>query len=97
MSEMERDLGTKVEWIAVDHWNTEHPHVHVIVRGKGDDGQDLVISRDYISHGLRTRAEHLVTLELDPGPIWRSPRTRRASGRNLTVYLQLRLRPMIKS
>src|SRR3984893_2388443 len=66
MTEMERDLGTKLDWIAVDHWNTEHPHVHVIVRGKGDNGRDLVISRDYISHGLRARAEHLVTLELGP-------------------------------
>jgi type IV secretory pathway VirD2 relaxase len=66
MNEMGRDLGTKLEWTAVDHWNTEHPHVHVIVHGKGDDGWDLVISRDYISHGLRARAEHLVTLELGP-------------------------------
>jgi hypothetical protein len=61
-----RDLGTKLEWTAVPHWNTEHPHIHFIVRGKGDDGRDLVISRDYISHGLRARAEHLVTLELGP-------------------------------
>jgi type IV secretory pathway VirD2 relaxase len=66
IAEMERDLGTKLDWTAVDHWNTEHPHVHVIVRGKGDDGRDLVISRDYISHGLRARAEQLVTLELGP-------------------------------
>jgi len=66
MGEMERDLGTKLDWTAVPHWNTEHPHIHVIVRGKGDDGRDLVISRDYISHGMRARAEHLVTLELGP-------------------------------
>jgi type IV secretory pathway VirD2 relaxase len=66
MTEMERDLGTRLDWTAVDHWNTEHPHVHILVRGKGDDGRDLVISRDYISHGLRGRAEHLVTLELGP-------------------------------
>jgi type IV secretory pathway VirD2 relaxase len=66
MSEMERDLGTKLDWTAVGHWNAEHPHIHVIVRGKGDDSRDLVISRDYISHGLRGRAEHLVTLELGP-------------------------------
>jgi hypothetical protein len=43
ISEMERDLNTKLDWTAVDHWNTEHPLVHVIVRGKGDDGRDLVI------------------------------------------------------
>jgi type IV secretory pathway VirD2 relaxase len=66
MSEMECDLGTKLDWTAVDHWNTEHPHVHLIVRGKTDDGRDLVISRDYISRGMRARAEHLVTLELGP-------------------------------
>ncbi len=22
-----------LDWVAVDHWNTEHPHVHLIVRG----------------------------------------------------------------
>jgi type IV secretory pathway VirD2 relaxase len=61
-----RDLGTKLDWTAVDHWNSEHPHIHVLVRGKADDGRDLVIARDYISHGMRARAEHLVTLELGP-------------------------------
>jgi type IV secretory pathway VirD2 relaxase len=66
MAEMDHDLGTKLDWTAVDHWNTEHPHVHVILRGKADTGRDLVISRAYISHGMRARAEHLVTLELGP-------------------------------
>jgi type IV secretory pathway VirD2 relaxase len=64
MTQAERDLGTKLEWVAVDHWNTENPHIHVIVRGRGDDGHDLVIARDYISRGLRARAGHLVSLEL---------------------------------
>ncbi len=52
MKDAERDLDTKLDWIAVDHWNTDHPHIHVLVRGKADDGQDLVISRDYISRGF---------------------------------------------
>src|SRR5271166_1008077 len=47
----ERDLGTKLDWVGVDHWNTDNPHIHVIVRGKGDDGRDLVIARDYIGQG----------------------------------------------
>jgi type IV secretory pathway VirD2 relaxase len=64
MTQSERDLGTKLEWVAVDHWNTENPHIHVIVRGRGDNGHDLVIARDYISRGLRARAGNLVTLEL---------------------------------
>jgi type IV secretory pathway VirD2 relaxase len=66
MTQAQRDLGTKLDWVAVDHWNTEHPHVHLIVRGVADDRRDLVISRDYISEGLRARAGHLVTLELGP-------------------------------
>jgi len=65
MADAERDLDTRLDWIAVDHWNTDNPHVHVLVRGRAD-GQDLVISRDYISRGLRTRAEERVTLELGP-------------------------------
>ena len=66
MIDAERDLGTKLDWIAVDHWNTDHPHIHVLVRGRADDGRDLVISRDYISRGFRARAEERVTLELGP-------------------------------
>lgn len=66
MAQAEKDLGTKLEWVGVDHWNTDNPHVHVIVRGRADDGQDLVIDRDYIKSGLRDRAQDLVTLELGP-------------------------------
>lgn len=66
MANAECDLGTRLEWVAVDHWNTEHPHVHELVRGRADDGQDLVISRDYIREGMRARAQQLLTLELGP-------------------------------
>jgi type IV secretory pathway VirD2 relaxase len=64
MSQMEKDLGTRLDWVAIDHWNTDNPHVHVILRGRTDDGQDLVISRDYIKEGIRARAQDLVTMEL---------------------------------
>jgi len=66
MAQAEKDLGTRLDWVAVDHWNTDHPHVHVLIRGVADDGRDLVIDRDYITKGLRQRAEALVSLELGP-------------------------------
>jgi type IV secretory pathway VirD2 relaxase len=66
MARAERDLGTTLDWVAVDHWNTDNPHVHILVRGQADDGRDLVFSRDYISRGFRARAEDLVQLELGP-------------------------------
>ena len=34
MADAERDLGTKLDWVAVDHWNTDNPHIHVLVRGQ---------------------------------------------------------------
>jgi type IV secretory pathway VirD2 relaxase len=66
MKDAERDLGTRLDWVAVDHWNTDNPHIHVLVRGRLDNGKDLVISRDYISRGFRLRAAELVGLELGP-------------------------------
>lgn len=66
MAQMEVDLGTKLDWVAVDHFNTGHPHTHIIVRGKDDRGENLVIARDYISSGLRERAAELVSLDLGP-------------------------------
>ena len=66
--QMETDLGARLDWVAVDHWNTDNPHVHLLMRGVDDAGADLVISRDYISHGLRSRAEELVGIELGPRP-----------------------------
>jgi type IV secretory pathway VirD2 relaxase len=66
MADAERDLGTQLDWVAVDHWNTDNPHVHVLIRGQANDGKDLVISRAYISRGFRDRAAERVTLELGP-------------------------------
>lgn len=66
MGDMARDLEIELDWVAVDHWNTDNPHVHILVRGRADDGGDLIIDRDYISHGLRGRAQARATLELGP-------------------------------
>lgn len=61
---MESDLGTELEWIAVAHHNTQHPHVHIAVRGLRADGQSLRLSRDYVKHGIRSIAEDLCTRQL---------------------------------
>ena len=66
MARMEEDLGTKLDWVAVDHFNTGHPHTHIILRGRDDRGQDLIIAREYIAQGMRERAAELVDLDLGP-------------------------------
>src|SRR6195256_4413190 len=64
MQQMEGDLGTKLDWIAVDHCNTGQPHSHILVRGVTEDGKTLNIAGDYIAYGIRERASEIVTLEL---------------------------------
>jgi type IV secretory pathway VirD2 relaxase len=66
MQRMEADLGTSLDWVAVDHWNADNPHTHIVLRGKDDTGKDLIISRDYIAHGMRERAAGLATEWLGP-------------------------------
>jgi type IV secretory pathway VirD2 relaxase len=68
MRQMEADLGTSLEWMAVDHFNTGHPHTHIVVRGRDDLGADLIIAEDYLTHGLRLRAQERLTLELGLEP-----------------------------
>ncbi|WP_234263294.1 relaxase/mobilization nuclease domain-containing protein [Hydrogenophaga sp. NFH-34] len=66
MAQMEADLGTRLDWVAVDHWNTDNPHTHVVLCGKDDTNKDLIISRDYIAEGMRHRAAELATEWLGP-------------------------------
>ena len=46
MQRMEVDLQTRLDWVAVDHWDTDNPHTHIVLRGRADNGQDLVIAPD---------------------------------------------------
>ncbi len=66
MAGLERKLGTKLEWLAIDHWDTDNPHTHVLVRGKRADGQDLFIPSRLISSGIREHAQEIVTRVLGP-------------------------------
>lgn len=66
MAKMEQDLGTTLDWVAVDHFDTGHPHTHLLVRGATEDGKVLNIAGDYIAHGIRGRASEIMTRWLGP-------------------------------
>jgi type IV secretory pathway VirD2 relaxase len=66
VSTVERDLGRKLEWAAVNHYDTDHPHAHLVIRGVDQEGRELRLDRAYISRGLRWRAQELATQELGP-------------------------------
>jgi type IV secretory pathway VirD2 relaxase len=76
MARMEADLGTRLDWVAVDHWNTDNPHTHIVLRGKDDTGRDLIIAQAYLTRGLRERAAELATE-------WLGPRTEQEIQRTL--------------
>jgi type IV secretory pathway VirD2 relaxase len=65
MSQMEKDLGTKLDWVAVDHWNTDNPHVHIILRGVPMTGRTSS-SRATTSRKACAPARDLITQELGP-------------------------------
>ncbi len=66
MARMEEDLATHLDWVAVDHYNTGHPHTHILLRGRDERDNDLIIARDYITTGMRERAAEIVSLDFGP-------------------------------
>jgi type IV secretory pathway VirD2 relaxase len=56
MADLEKQAGKPLEWMAIDHHNTDNPHVHVMLRGRGLD-----LAPDLVRSGLRTIAEDQAT------------------------------------
>jgi hypothetical protein len=73
MMQMEQDLGTRLDWVAVDHCNTGHPHTHIIVRGKDEKGRDLVIGREYLTRGSASAPPSLYRWTWGRAPTSKSP------------------------
>jgi type IV secretory pathway VirD2 relaxase len=57
MVQMEGDLETILDWVAIDHYNTRHPPTSIVIRGVTDQGnQRLHCARDPTP---RTRDRHI--------------------------------------
>ena len=65
MARAEAELGSRLQWVAVDHHDTDNPHTHLILRGRRGagkfGGQDLVLPKDFVRHGLRDIARDVAT------------------------------------
>jgi hypothetical protein len=64
MGQVEKDTGRRLIWAAVNHYNTDHPHAHIVVRGVDRDGDEFRIDRGYLADGMRWRAQEILTREL---------------------------------
>ncbi len=64
VAQMEKDLGTKLQWVAADHYDTDNPHVHLAIRGVDEHGRVLEVNPKYIKEGVRQRAREAVTKQI---------------------------------
>ena len=64
MKSLQEDINTPVKWFAIEHQNTDTPHVHIVIRGITPKGHDLRIDKSYIKEGARNRAKKLATQAL---------------------------------
>lgn len=58
---MQEDLQTTLQWAAIDHYNTDQPHIHLIIRAKDANGNILSMDRQYIKQGIRQRSQEEAT------------------------------------
>jgi len=57
MATLEKNLGYEIDWYAVEHRNTDHYHVHVIVAGKIPEQREKERERDDLKPELRDALE----------------------------------------
>lgn len=60
MNRLEKVVGQPLEWGAIDHHNTDNPHVHVLIRG----ANNLQIPREIVQKGAREIAVDEATRQL---------------------------------
>ena len=69
MARMEQDLDLRLEWVAVAHFNTDHPHVHIALRGRTDVGP-LRLPAITSNRGSATMPRTSVPPNWDSGRNW---------------------------
>jgi hypothetical protein len=65
MRQMERDIGLPLQWMAANHYDTAHPHTHILMRGVSH-GEAIYMKPGYFQHGLRAQASRLLTAFVGP-------------------------------
>lgn len=56
----------KLEWVAVDHWDTDNPHTHIVLRGRLANGHPLGLPRDFVRRQFREIARDVASERLGP-------------------------------
>ena len=66
MDRAEAALDRPLQWVAVNHWDTDNPHAHIVLRGRDGDGRILGLPREFVKHTFREIARDIATERLGP-------------------------------
>jgi len=61
MKRLEHETGKKYYWLGVNHYNTGHPHSHILINGIDQKGKSVFISRDMVKTFMRESARDICT------------------------------------
>ena len=66
MARAQAELGRPLQWLAVNHWDTDNPHTHLVIRGRDGEGLPLNLPDTFIKHSFREIARDVATERLGP-------------------------------
>ncbi|GHU40357.1 hypothetical protein FACS1894190_07160 [Spirochaetia bacterium] len=61
VKKLEVETGYKFYWQAAEHYNTAHPHAHLLINGTGKTGEDVIIKKDIVKRFMRELARDTCT------------------------------------
>ena len=64
MSRIEQELGRRLQWAAITHHNTEHPHIHIALRSLDQNGHEIVLPKEFVKQTARAIAQEVGTEHL---------------------------------
>jgi hypothetical protein len=64
MKKLEQTTGYKFYWQAANHYDTAHPHAHVLINGKDQNGKEVEIPRDIVKTFMREYARDICTAQI---------------------------------
>lgn len=66
VSSLEMQTGYKLYWVAAEHYDTAHHHVHLLINGTDKDGKDVFFPRDIVKTFMRETARDICTSLVGP-------------------------------
>lgn len=64
MERLSARINRQFEWMAASHFDTAHPHTHVLIRGVDLQGQEIRLPASVVKRELRGFAQHAATAQI---------------------------------